>query len=165
LREGEALPGLGYYARLTKFHEGDETFTAPRHRHEFEQIRFGVSVHRAFGPHLESDPGDVIYFPATAYDGPEIITGAEQLLVQWSRTWVTLAQQRSYGGAQEDGRVRRAGTLPDDGRGRDGARGGRLAARALVLRTALSRVVEGPSEIQHFIIARDLIGKEAAGRS
>jgi acyl-CoA dehydrogenase len=29
----------------------------------------------------------------------------------------------------------------------------------------VSRVVEGPSEIQRFIIARDLIGKEAAGRS
>jgi acyl-CoA dehydrogenase len=29
----------------------------------------------------------------------------------------------------------------------------------------VSRVVEGPSEIQRFIIARDLIGKEAVGRS
>jgi hypothetical protein len=95
LREGEALPGLGYYARLTKFHEGEETFTAPRHRHDFEQIRFGVSGHQVFGPDLESDPGDVIYFPACAYYGPEIITGAEQLLLQWSRTWVTRAQQKT----------------------------------------------------------------------
>jgi hypothetical protein len=60
LREGEALPGPGHYARLTKFHEGDETFTAPRHRHEFEQIRFGVSVHKVFVLALQSDPGDVI---------------------------------------------------------------------------------------------------------
>jgi hypothetical protein len=95
LREGEALPGLGYYARLTKFHEGEETFTAPHHRHDFEQIRFGVSGHQVFGPDLESDPGDVIYFPAAAYYGPEIITGAEQLLLQWSRTWVTRAQQQT----------------------------------------------------------------------
>jgi hypothetical protein len=95
LREGEALPGLGYYARLTKFHEGHETFTAPRHRHDFEQIRFGVSGHQVFGADLESDPGDVIYFPAAAYYGPEIITGAEQLLLQWSRTWVTRAQQKT----------------------------------------------------------------------
>ena len=94
LREGEALPGLGYYARLTKFHEGDETFTAPRHRHDFEQIRFGVSGHQVFGPDLESDPGDVIYFPSAAYYGPEVITGAEQLLLQWSPTWVTRDQQK-----------------------------------------------------------------------
>lgn len=94
VREGEALPGLGYYARLTKFHEGDETFTAPRHRHDFEQIRFGISGHQVFGPDLESDPGDVIYFPSAAYYGPEVITGAEQLLLQWSRTWVTREQQR-----------------------------------------------------------------------
>jgi hypothetical protein len=94
VREGQALPGLGYYARLTKFHEGDETFTAPRHRHDFEQIRFGISGHQVFGPGLESDPGDVIYFPSAAYYGPEVITGAEQLLLQWSRTWVTREQQR-----------------------------------------------------------------------
>lgn len=95
LREGEALPGLGYYARLTKFHEGAETFTAPRHRHDFEQLRFGVSGHQIFGPDLESDAGDVIYFPSAAYYGPEIITGAEQLLLQWSRKWVTREQQRA----------------------------------------------------------------------
>jgi hypothetical protein len=110
LREGEALPGLGYYARLTKFHEGDETFAAPRHRHDFEQIRFGVSGHQVFGPDLESDPGDVIYFPAAAYYGPEIITGAEQLLLQWSRTWVTRAQQKT---AMEE--LRKTGEFGDDG--------------------------------------------------
>jgi hypothetical protein len=30
LREGEALPGVGYYALIVKFQDGDELFTAPR---------------------------------------------------------------------------------------------------------------------------------------
>jgi hypothetical protein len=94
LREGEALPGMGYYALIAKFHEGDEVFTAPRHRHDFEQIRFGVSGHMDFGPGLECDAGQVAYFPAGAYYGPERIVGAEQLLLQWSREWVTRAQNK-----------------------------------------------------------------------
>jgi hypothetical protein len=94
LREGEALPGMGYYALLAKFHEGDEIFTAPRHRHDFEQIRFGVSGHMDFGPGLECGAGQVAYFPAGAFYGPEKIVGAEQLLLQWSRDWVTRAQNK-----------------------------------------------------------------------
>jgi hypothetical protein len=116
LREGEALPGVGYYALIVKFHEGEEIFTAPRHRHNFEQIRLGLSGHMDFGPGLECDAGQIGYFPAGAYYGPEKIAGAEQLLVQWSRDWVTRAQNEvamkelSKQGRWEHGRYYYTGT-------------------------------------------------------
>jgi hypothetical protein len=94
LREGEALPGMGYYALIAKFHEGAEIFTAPRHRHDFQQIRFGISGFMDFGPGLECETGEIGYFPAGAYYGPEHIEGAEQLLIQWSREWVFRAENR-----------------------------------------------------------------------
>jgi hypothetical protein len=95
LREGEALPGMGYYALIAKFHEGAEVFTAPRHRHGFQQIRVGLSGFMDFGPGLECEAGEVGYFPAGAYYGPERIEGAEQLLIQWSREWVFRSQNKA----------------------------------------------------------------------
>ena len=94
LREGEALPGMGLYALIVKLHKGDEMFTAPRHRHNFCQIRVGLRGHMDFGPDLTCDPGEVGFFPAGAYYGPEEINGAEYLLLQWGREWVTRAQDK-----------------------------------------------------------------------
>jgi hypothetical protein len=94
LREGEALPGTGLYAIIVKLHEGQEKFTAPRHRHNFAQIRLGIRGHMDFGPGLECDPGEVGFFPGGAYYGPEEIEGAEYLLLQWGRDWVTREQDK-----------------------------------------------------------------------
>jgi hypothetical protein len=94
LREGEALPGMGLYALLVKLHDGAEKFTAPRHRHNFSQIRVGLRGQMDFGPSLECGPGDVGFFPGGAYYGPEEIDGAEYLLLQWGREWVTRAQDK-----------------------------------------------------------------------
>ena len=94
LREGEALPGTGLYALIVKLHEGAEKFTAPRHRHNFAQIRIGLRGQMYFGPGLECGPGDVMFFPGGAYYGPEEINGAEYLLLQWGREWVTRAQDK-----------------------------------------------------------------------
>lgn len=94
LREGEALPGMGLYALLVKLHEGAEKFTAPRHRHNFGQIRIGLRGQMDFGPGLVCGPGDVGFFPGGAYYGPEEIDGAEYLLLQWGREWVTRAQDK-----------------------------------------------------------------------
>jgi hypothetical protein len=92
LREGEVLPGVGVYALIAKFHEGDKLFTAPRHKHNFEQIRVVLSGHMDFGPGVACDAGQVAYFPAGAPYGPERIEGGEQLLLQWGPDWVTHAQ-------------------------------------------------------------------------
>jgi hypothetical protein len=94
LREGEALPGMGLYALLVKLHGGAEKFTAPRHRHNFAQIRVGLRGHMDFGPGLDCDPGEVGFFPGGAYYGPEEIDGAEYLLLQWGRDWVTRSQDK-----------------------------------------------------------------------
>jgi hypothetical protein len=94
LREGEALPGVGLYALLVKLHEGAEKFTAPRHRHNFSQIRIGLRGQMDFGPGLECGPGEVGFFPGGAHYGPEEINGAEYLLLQWGREWVTRAQDK-----------------------------------------------------------------------
>jgi hypothetical protein len=94
LREGEALPGMGLYALLVKLHDGAEKFTAPRHRHNFSQIRIGLRGQMNFGPSLECGPGDVGFFPGGAYYGPEEINDAEYLLLQWGRAWVTRAQDK-----------------------------------------------------------------------
>ena len=94
LREGEALPGVGLYALLVKLHEGAEKFTAPRHRHNFSQIRIGLRGQMDFGPGLECEPGEVGFFPGGAHYGPEEINGAEYLLLQWGREWVTRAQDK-----------------------------------------------------------------------
>jgi hypothetical protein len=92
LREGEALPGMGLYAVLVKLHEAEQRFTAPRHRHNFSQIRLVLRGHMDFGPGLECDPGDVGLFPGGAYYGPEDIDGGDYVLLQWGREWVTRAQ-------------------------------------------------------------------------
>jgi hypothetical protein len=94
LREGEALPGMGLYALLVKLHGGAEKFTAPRHRHNFAQIRIGLRGQMDFGPGLQCGPGDVGFFPGGAYYGPEEIDGAEYMLLQWGREWVSRAQDK-----------------------------------------------------------------------
>jgi hypothetical protein len=94
LRDGEALPGVGLYALLVKTHDGDEMFTAPRHRHNFSQIRLGLRGYMNFGPDLGCQPGEIGFFPGGAYYGPEEIDRAEYLLLQWGRDWVTRAQDK-----------------------------------------------------------------------
>jgi hypothetical protein len=94
LREGDALPGLGLYAILVKLHEGEEMFTAPRHRHNFSQIRVGLRGQMDFGPGLQCGPGEIGFFPGGAYYGPEEINGAEYLLLQWGRDWLSRAQDK-----------------------------------------------------------------------
>lgn len=94
LRDGSAAPGVGLYALIVKTHDDDEVFTAPRHRHNFSQIRLGVRGHMNFGPGLTCDPGEVGFFPGGAYYGPEEINDAEYLLLQWGSDWVSRDQDK-----------------------------------------------------------------------
>jgi hypothetical protein len=92
LREGVALPGTGLYGVMVKLHDGAQRFTAPRHRHNFSQIRIGIRGHLDFGPGAECEPGDIGFFPGGAHYGPEDIDGGEYLLLQWGREWVSREQ-------------------------------------------------------------------------
>jgi hypothetical protein len=88
LREGELLPGLGFYARLVKYHPGDSVFTAPRHKHNYDQIRYTISGTQDFGQGQVSQAGWPSYFPSGAPYGPERIEDAEVIVIQWGPTWI-----------------------------------------------------------------------------
>lgn len=90
--EGELLPGVGYSSIMIKFNEGDRAFTAPRHRHDFEQLRLTLSGTHDFGLGQVCKQGWVSYFPAGAFYGPEIMDSGALMQVQWSDHWVTRAQ-------------------------------------------------------------------------
>lgn len=92
VREGKFASGLGYTALMIRYNDGEEVFTAPRHRHDFEQIRLSISGLQDFGQGQVSEPGWVTYFPAGAFYGPERIESATILLMQWSSHWVTREQ-------------------------------------------------------------------------
>jgi hypothetical protein len=92
VREAELLPGVNSSTMLIKYHEAEDVFTAPRHHHDFEQIRVALSGRQDYGSGDIAEAGWVAYFPAGAFYGPEVIRGASILLVQWSDFWVTREQ-------------------------------------------------------------------------
>jgi hypothetical protein len=89
--EGEVLPGVGIEAALVRFPEGDGALVAPRHRHDFEQIRMSFGGRQDFGQKQVLREGWVSYFPAGAPYGPERLEGGSILLIQWSNAFMTRA--------------------------------------------------------------------------
>ena len=53
----------------------------PRHRHNFDQIRYGISGTYSFREGMPMGPGDLSYFPEGAYYGPEAAVGDPVMLV------------------------------------------------------------------------------------
>jgi hypothetical protein len=51
-------------------HETSEYYS-PRHRHNFDQIRYCISGSIPIGPHLTVDEGEVGYFPEGVHYGPQ----------------------------------------------------------------------------------------------
>ena len=49
VREGEVSPGVGFTADLVRYEGGQGVFTAPRHQHNFDQIRYVISGRPDFG--------------------------------------------------------------------------------------------------------------------
>jgi hypothetical protein len=92
IREGELSAGVGYTSDLVYYHRGEEPFTAPRHRHNFDQIRLTLGGVTDYGYDQVAGAGDVTFFPAGAYYGPEWFEEAEIFLLQWSPDWVTREQ-------------------------------------------------------------------------
>jgi hypothetical protein len=128
VREGEALPGVGFTADLVRYEGGNGTFTAPRHRHDFNQIRFVVSGRPDFGHGQAGHDGQAIFFPAGAHYGPETIEEAEVMLIQWSRTWVTRAQHdATYAEMQKVGEFKDGYYVTVDADGKEHRADGRNA--------------------------------------
>jgi hypothetical protein len=92
VREGEVSPGVGYTVDLVRYEGGYGTFTAPRHKHNFDQIRYTISGQPDFGHYQVAAPGQSAFFPAGAAYGPETIEQSEMLLIQWGEHWMTRAQ-------------------------------------------------------------------------
>jgi hypothetical protein len=107
VREGEVSPGVGFTADLVRYEGGQGVFTAPRHRHNFDQIRFVISGRPDFGNGQVAEGGQVAYFPAGAPYGPEVIEEAEVMLIQWSDQWMTReAHDATYDEMQKVGEFR-----------------------------------------------------------
>jgi hypothetical protein len=60
-----------------------EPFTAPRHHHAFQQVRWCDSGRKNFAPGQYIEPGDVAYFPKGAYYGPEYKRGHSGFATQF----------------------------------------------------------------------------------
>jgi hypothetical protein len=66
---------------LYRFHTD---YTTPRHRHNFEQMRFGVKGLITYVPKKLIEPGTLVFFPEGAYYGPqETPETADILLLQY----------------------------------------------------------------------------------
>jgi len=81
---------VSYDVRLELFGEGDRAYASIRHRHDFEQLRYAVSGRMDLGVGM-LDQGQVGYFPANAYYGPQKCDGAVILIAQWGDHFITKA--------------------------------------------------------------------------
>src|SRR3984957_13257751 len=112
VHEGSVSPGVGYTADLVRYEGGHGTFSAPRHKHNFDQIRYVVSGRPDFGHYQVASHGQSAFFPAGAAYGPETIEEAEILLIQWGEHWMTRTQHdETYAAMQQVGQFRTATTL------------------------------------------------------
>ena len=66
VREGEILPGVSYASDCYNYVGGGSVFTAPRHHHDFEQIRISMSGRQDFGRGQILEENWIAYFPAGA---------------------------------------------------------------------------------------------------
>ena len=128
VHEGEVSPGVGYTADLVRYEGGHGTFTAPRHKHNFDQIRYTVSGQPDFGHYQVSAQGQSVFFPAGAAYGPETIEEAEILLIQWGEHWVSRAQHdETYAAMQKKGEFREGYYITVDADGNEHRADGRNA--------------------------------------
>lgn len=50
----------------------DPTFMSPRHRHNFDQLRYSLEGATNIGPKRNMEQGDLAYFPEGTYYGPQV---------------------------------------------------------------------------------------------
>jgi hypothetical protein len=128
VHEGIVSPGVGYTADLVRYEGGNGTFTAPRHKHNFDQIRYTISGTPDFGHYQVSAAGQSAFFPAGAAYGPETIEEADVLLIQWGTDWVSRAQHdATYAEMQKVGEFREGFYITTDADGNEQRADGRNA--------------------------------------
>jgi hypothetical protein len=82
LLQGEPGDLANYELAIVRM--GTEGNFSPRHRHNFEQLRWAFDQPVPYSPQLELPPGQLGYFPEGAYYGPFTIDpGTEWLIVQF----------------------------------------------------------------------------------
>jgi hypothetical protein len=91
IRAAEGGTQVSYDIRFERFGEGDRTYSSVRHRHDFEQLRFAAAGRMDLGFGMLEE-GDVGYFPANAYYGPQKCEGALILIAQWGDRFITKEQ-------------------------------------------------------------------------
>jgi hypothetical protein len=91
IRAAESGTQVSYDIRFERFGEGDREYTSVRHRHDFEQLRFAAVGRMDLGFGMLEE-GDVGYFPANAYYGPQKCEGALILIAQWGDRFITKQQ-------------------------------------------------------------------------
>jgi hypothetical protein len=91
IRAAEGGARVSYDIRLERFGEGDREYTSVRHRHDFEQLRFAAAGRMDLG-FAKLEEGDVGYFPANAYYGPQKCDGGLILIAQWGDRFITKQQ-------------------------------------------------------------------------
>jgi hypothetical protein len=87
IRDAEGGHQVSYDVRLERFGEGDRSYASIRHRHDFEQLRFAVSGKMDLGVGVLNE-GEVGYFPANAFYGPQKCEGAMILIAQWGDRFI-----------------------------------------------------------------------------
>src|SRR5947209_8558876 len=61
--------------RLVMIRERGVAATTPRHRHNFDQLRYVIEGRANYGPEHWIAPGEIAYFPEGGSYGPEISEG------------------------------------------------------------------------------------------
>jgi hypothetical protein len=88
IKAAESGDGVSYDVRIELFGDGDRGYASIRHRHDFEQLRFAVSGSMDLGFTVLNE-GEVGYFPANAYYGPQKCEGSIILIAQWGDYFIT----------------------------------------------------------------------------
>ena len=107
IRGAEGVREVDYDVRIELFSGGEGTYKSIRHRHDFEQLRFAVSGRMDLGFDVLEE-GDVGYFPANAYYGPQECGDALILIAQWGDHFIT--KERSDAAVAE---LKEAGEFKD----------------------------------------------------
>ncbi len=128
VHEGIVSPGVGYTADLVRYASGNGTFNAPRHMHNFDQIRYVTSGQPDFGHYQVAEGGQSAFFPAGAAYGPETIEAADMLLIQWGDNWMSREQHdATYAEMQKVGEFREGYYITVDADGTEHRADGRNA--------------------------------------
>ena len=84
LLEGEEGSKNNYQLLLAKT---DRTFKSPRHRHNFDQLRYALNGLTNYGPKRNLEVDDLAYFPEGTYYGPqnqeEVGTDSLSMVIQF----------------------------------------------------------------------------------